>query len=210
MAKRSAVYCIKNRVTGRLYVGSAVHVEQRWRDHRRLLNLEIHHSIKLQQSWRKHGAAAFEFIVLEDVPEVSKLLDREQQWLLSTNAAVDGYNILPRAGSHLGAVRDAATRARMSAAAKGKKKPRTPEHQAALVASRKGYVTPPELRARISATLTGRRNIPHSPETRAKLSTAAKKRGMPRATQEKAWAATRGKPRSPRRPATIFKPEDAL
>lgn len=69
----SAIYAIRNSASGKVYVGSAVRVLSRWNQHRSLLNKGKHHSQHLQSSWGKHGQAAFEFLILELVPDVAML-----------------------------------------------------------------------------------------------------------------------------------------
>jgi len=44
-------------------------VERRFGHHRSRLNAGWHRSRRLQAAWRKHGAAAFTFEVVEVVPE---------------------------------------------------------------------------------------------------------------------------------------------
>lgn len=195
----SAVYQIRNTISGRVYVGSAADVDRRWRDHRYLLRRGQHHSVKLQRSWNRHNEEAFEFLILEEA-NIANLLPREQFWIGEMNACCPrrGLNILPTAGSHLGAKRSAAARARMSAAAKGKKKsPWSQARRDALSLSQQGKIIPPDVIAKMRATRNSKPRKPHSIETRLKISEKAKQRGLPPGLLEAAWAASRGRVQSP-------------
>lgn len=76
----SGVYQIRNIINGKVYIGSAANVTDRWLKHRRLLVAGRHHSIALQRAWLKYGSNSFAFEVLATVPE-SDLLRAEQQHL---------------------------------------------------------------------------------------------------------------------------------
>ncbi len=76
----SGVYVIRNGVTGKMYVGSAVDIARRLARHRYRLRTGQHPSRHLSASWKKYGEDVFEFVTLE-VCDVSKLLEREQYWI---------------------------------------------------------------------------------------------------------------------------------
>lgn len=73
-----AITCIK---TGKQYVGSAKHIWNRWKDHRKHLKQGDHANIHLQRAWDKYGSAEFGFSVLEDVLLFKDLVEREQHWI---------------------------------------------------------------------------------------------------------------------------------
>ena len=100
----SAIYGIRHIASGRIYVGSAVRTNARWRQHRSQLQRGTHHSRYLQAAWSKYGAEDFEFVVLEIVPTPDELLVRENEWISSSMAADRryGFNCCPVAGSQLG------------------------------------------------------------------------------------------------------------
>ena len=52
----SAIYGIRHIANGRIYVGSAVRTNARWRHHRSQLQRGTHHSRYLQAAWNKYGA----------------------------------------------------------------------------------------------------------------------------------------------------------
>jgi group I intron endonuclease len=167
MAKspKVGIYCIKNRLDGKVYVGSSSGLVKRRSAHIRHLTLDKHANKKLQRAWNKYGAECFEFIVLEEVSDVDSLVAREQHWIDALGAARNGYNIRAVAESNRGVVASQATRLRMSAALTGKKK--SPEHCANIGLGHKGKLVSPETRAKISASSAGRT---HSAETREKIS----------------------------------------
>ncbi len=194
----SGVYCIRNTISGRVYVGSAVRPRQRWNLHRSLLARGMHHSTKLQRSWEKYGPDAFMFEMLEQV-EPSLLVEREQAWIDKLNAACPrtGFNMAPVAGSSLGRKHPPEVLAKMRKPHRSPP-PRTAEHRANLSAGRighhwnKGIPKTTEHRAQLSAAKKGKScpwiaesnrrrkgetKRPLSAETRAKMSQA--KKGIP-------------------------------
>lgn len=98
---RSGIYKITNSVSGKIYVGSAVHIRKRWNLHLLHLRRGTHRNRKLQASFAKHGEDAFQVSVIEFC-EIPALLEREQFWLDALNAVGAGYNLNPTAGSGLG------------------------------------------------------------------------------------------------------------
>jgi group I intron endonuclease len=90
----SGIYWIRNKNNGKFYIGSAADIKRRWWNHRSLLRRGEHDNVHLQRAWAKHGEAAFEFAVIEDVP-VNQLLTVEQWYLDNTRCLEDsyGYNL---------------------------------------------------------------------------------------------------------------------
>jgi group I intron endonuclease len=179
----SGIYAIRNTVSGRVYVGSAICIASRWNGHRYRLRKGIHHSKTMQQSWLKHGPDAFTWEVLERVPDLKDLTIREQHWmdLLHAACAKRGFNSRPRAESS-GPMSEK-TKALLRAQHLGKKL--TDQHRAAISAAgmgRKGKPCPPERKAQLAAAKLGK---PLSPETKAKLSAAFRGRKLsPEATEK--------------------------
>lgn len=74
------IYEIKNKVTGKIYIGSSKQIEKRWEQHLQSLEKGEHHSILLQRAWNKYGKECFEFIIKEECRE-EELLIKEQKHL---------------------------------------------------------------------------------------------------------------------------------
>lgn len=94
----SGIYCIRNVLNNKRYVGSAVNLAARYRTHKYDLRRGKHHSPHLQNSWVKYGPDAFEFVVLESCC-AEDLITREQHWM---DSLFPEYNVLPNAGSNRG------------------------------------------------------------------------------------------------------------
>lgn len=180
---KSGIYAITNTVNGKRYIGSASNLASRFRTHKARLNLDKHHSVKLQNAWRKYGPDCFRFEVLEFVANRANLVDREQHWIdVHQAASASGYNISPIAGSSLGvkhtekAIRNMGeskigirckpeTREKISLANTGKK--RKPEVVEKMAAARTGSKRSDETKMKMRMAHLGK---PKSPETIANMS----------------------------------------
>jgi group I intron endonuclease len=78
MQAHAGIYLIRNLITGRVYVGQSINIANRWRQHCDALRKGKHKTPRLQQSWNKHGEAAFMFEIIELVEDVTSLDFREQ------------------------------------------------------------------------------------------------------------------------------------
>lgn len=98
--RSSGVYQIICILTGKIYIGSAVDLRERWYRHRWHLRQRTHHNSYLQHAWDKYGEMNFEFSVLE-LMGTSDLLPAEQAWIDRTGCAARkaGFNISNRVGS---------------------------------------------------------------------------------------------------------------
>ena len=79
--RKSGIYQIRNLVNGKVYVGSAVNLQHRRREHRSDLRNGTHHSIKLQRAYNKYGESSFAFEILEYVEDRNQLIEREQYYI---------------------------------------------------------------------------------------------------------------------------------
>lgn len=178
------ILCIAN---GKRYIGSAVSIKKRWREHRRQLENGNHHSRYLQRSWLKYGEEGFHFrAVLSCVK--SSLLEFEQALL---DELQPEYNSAPTAGSQLGYKHTDKTRLKMSESRRKGFSPMTgkthteearkrisegragkgcgarpPEWIESLKAAQKGRIKSPEHCAKIAATLKGHKQTPEQIEKR--------------------------------------------
>ena len=115
--KLTGVYKIQHS-SGKVYVGSAIHISKRWKLHLKQLTDNCHHSGHLQKAWSKYGKDQFVFEILEVIenPTKEELLQREQYWLdyYKCYLPENGYNVASIAGSNLGIKRSEETKAKIS------------------------------------------------------------------------------------------------
>lgn len=177
MKVNTGVYAVLNEVNGKVYIGStAAGFEKRWKQH-------THHSSTcrfLLNALRKYGLENFSFHILEEVDVSSltkgeakaKLIGAEQKWLDMVNPFRDnGYNILPKAYSHLGAKRSDATKAALSRAFKGKKHPawRVEKNRRANLGRVMTAESSEKKRLAILGRISPMKGRTHSEETKAKI-----------------------------------------
>ena len=155
----NGIYKITNLPTGRFYIGSAVDVDRRWKRHANDLDAQRHHNSKLQRAWNKYGQAAFTFELLEEVSDLTILLEREQHYM---DTLKPFYNINPKAGSALGYKHT------------DESKHKNSEHTRRVWAS----LTPEERAARGKEHAEKIRGKTHTEETRQKMSEAHKRKPM--------------------------------
>lgn len=93
--EKMGVYRIVNRISGKFYVGSSVHLFRRKSEHFSRLRRHTHCNLFLQKAFDKYGENAFSFEIIEIVDDVDQLMEREQYWLdkLKPYNREIGYNI---------------------------------------------------------------------------------------------------------------------
>lgn len=160
---RGGIYQIRNVVNGKVYVGSSVNLINRRNNHFRQLRKNIHHNIKLQCSYNKHGESSFVFEVVEFVDKPEDLISREQYWIDKLEAVNKGYNICPTAGNTLGFYPSEESRRKMSEAHKGEKsywygKHLSEETRRKMSESRKGQKLSPEQVEKLRIMNSGKGN----------------------------------------------------
>lgn len=158
MDKVAGIYEIVNTVNGHRYVGSAVNIQKRWKEHKNLLLCGKHHSLHLQNAWNKYGMDCFIFGLIEQCEE-SLLIQREQ---CSLDSLHPEYNIAKVAGSSLGIKRRPESIEKTAAAHRGKPGPR------------RGCVLSEEIRAKMSTAKKGHKA---SEETKAKMRASSRHTG---------------------------------
>jgi hypothetical protein len=96
----SGIYQIRCLVNGKIYVGSAVDLHDRWIGHRNSLRRGEHRNPHLQNAWNLYGEANFDLAILEYV-DIRDLLTVEQRWIDETDCTNPeiGFNIYDIAGS---------------------------------------------------------------------------------------------------------------
>lgn len=166
---RSGCYLITCEVDGRIYVGSTMNLDRRWKEHVNLLRRGVHHSRFLQRCWTKYGADKFNF---EPV-----LFCKKSDVLFYEQRLIDGlkpaYNSRPNAASQLGYRHREESKLRMAEAARRTRNftghSHSEESKKKISESRKGKGGGPrtaERCANISAALKGR---PHSEDRKQKI-----------------------------------------
>lgn len=198
--KIPGVYCVKNIITGKRYIGHAINMQGRWKKHFRCLRGEYHPNRFLQSSFNKYGSKAWKVSILFEVPIRRHLEDKEKVWLKEKLVNAEqffmdyydssnrkrGYNLSPAARSTLGVKLSKEARKKISLAARGRPSPMQGKHHSA------------ETRKKISRSM---KNIPPiSEETRQRIREASlgrpcvmKGKHYPKWFGEKISKATKGK-----------------
>ena len=112
--KQSGVYQIRNIVNNKVYIGSAVDLDRRKREHFNKLSKGKHCNPKLQNAYNKYGHDNFIFEVVEQVDNKEYLIEREQFYIDKFNVVQEGYNICMIAGNTLGVIPSKESRDKMS------------------------------------------------------------------------------------------------
>ncbi len=117
----SGIYRITCITTGKLYIGSAINIQKRRREHIHGLRSGTHANIALQRAFNKYGESDFTFEVIELVLPPF-LIAREQHWFdtLQPFGPKRGYNIDRVAGSRYGSTVSPETREKLRIANLGK------------------------------------------------------------------------------------------
>ena len=119
---KSGVYLILNLVNNKKYVGAALNIKNRFRQHRHDLKNKKHGNRYLQNSWDKYGETVFEFKVLQYVEDIKELIIVENNWIKWLDCiAPKGYNVRLDANNNIGIKHTDQTKLNMSIAHRGKK-----------------------------------------------------------------------------------------
>ena len=97
------VICIKNNVSGKIYLDSFPNLKNKWLTIQSQLNMGMHPNSQLQWDWREMGPEAFTYEVLEekdtsDITDVKwELKQMEKSWLKKLEPYGErGYNKPPK------------------------------------------------------------------------------------------------------------------
>jgi group I intron endonuclease len=186
---KSGIYLIKNIANNKVYVGSALNIDKRWKKHKRLLKEGKHHSCHLQSAWDIYGEQSFTFDIIEEVSNPEHLLAYEQVYLDYYKSYENdrGYNICKVAGSSLGIKHTEQAKQNMRKA----KQNISEETKRKIGEASKGRKHTEEAKKKMSET---RKNP--SEETRKKLSEAQKDKKHSEETRKKISEAQKGKKHS--------------
>jgi hypothetical protein len=87
------IYEILNTKNNKSYIGSSKNIDKRWKEHKKMLKDNKHHSIKLQRSYNKvKDKNVFEYNIIEIVEDDSILHKREQYYIDKYDSFKNGYN----------------------------------------------------------------------------------------------------------------------
>lgn len=162
----SAIYCLRNTIDDKCYIGSAKKLNYRLWNHRHKLIKGTHANKHLQNFVNKYGIDSIYFEVLEKVE--NNIIEREQFWI---DALKPTFNILPIAGSSEGIVL-------------------SKEHKSKISKGRKGILHTEEAKQRISESMKG---VPKSKEHSAKVGLKHKCKVISEEQKNKISQANKGK-----------------
>ena len=187
------IYMIQNKVNNKMYIGQAVDIEKRWRDHRRNLTNRCNENRHFINAWKRDGEENFEFTILLECEE-SDLNMYEEYYIfeLMTYDPRVGYN--KNYGGKSGRPTKE-TKRKLSEAKKGKQL--SEEHKRKLSESQRGKQLSEETKRKISEANKGENNPNYgtqlSEETKRKISEAKKDKHHSEETKRKMSEAQKGK-----------------
>ena len=85
------IYGILNSVNNKMYVGQAINIYKRWKDHIDDLDEGSHYNLHLQRSWNLYGKENFKFCILEECT-IEELNQKERFYVDRFDAYTNGYN----------------------------------------------------------------------------------------------------------------------
>jgi len=153
------IYTIE--INEKIYIGSSIDIDRRWREHKLKLSKKTHPNKKLLNAWNKYGQADYCIVELCDE---STLLKREQFWIDELSCVQYGLNICAVAGNTLGRQHTDEAKEKISKVMKENGSQKGNQHFA-------GYTHTEESKAKMSKALKGRQ---FSDEHKAKISEASK------------------------------------
>lgn len=88
------IYIIKNIVDCKVYIGSSININTRFKRHKCMLKGGYHDNLHLQNAYNKYGYDNIQFEIAEEC-EINKLVDRENYYieLYKANKNNFGYNL---------------------------------------------------------------------------------------------------------------------
>lgn len=163
------IYCIRNTIDGKRYIGKSKNIEGRWASHRNEIKNRY-----LRSAVNKYGIEAFAFEIIEsfDAIDEDMLAEREIFWMDHFHSCDrrSGYNL--RRDSSVRIVVSEETKTLISLA-RSMQAPFSPEARAKMTQSAKARWDDPVYR---SKALGGRMGQKHSTEHRSRISESGKRR----------------------------------
>jgi len=123
MKKIIGVYKITNIKNNKVYVGSAININNRFKTHKRLLKNNKHYNSHLQSSFNMYGIENFQYEIIE-ITNINELLLKEKYWIetLNANNPNYGYNKRLIVNSNLGIKLSDETKRKLSVSHMGHKR----------------------------------------------------------------------------------------
>ncbi len=187
----SGIYKITNLINRKMYIGSAVNINNRFAGHLCKLRKKSHANKHLQFAYNKYGEEALKFEVIEIVKNKVNLIEREQYWIDYFDTFNYGYNQLSKAGSSLGKIVSEKTKEKLRIVMLGNNhalgRKASNEEKAARSAFLKQRFNNPEFKKKLSERMKGNTNTlgyKHSEETKLKMSLARKGVSKPPESKE--------------------------
>jgi len=164
------IYKIINAVNNKFYVGSAVNYEKRKARHLWRLRRGDHANKHLQSAWNLYGEAAFVFAVVQVVSESDDLLVAENVWLhehvgrdycynIATDATAPQLGMFGEKNAMWGKTFQHTEDAKTRIGAASQTRVQSDEEKQKRRLTMRGKPQPAEVRAKISATLSGEGNF---------------------------------------------------
>lgn len=188
--KRVGIYGLRNKETGKWYVGLSSNISQRWKKYKRL---NCKSQKKLYASLAKNGFDGFDKYILEECKE-ENLGEREIFWINKLDSISDGYNVMKGGQAPTEEIRN-----KISASLIGKThSDETKEKMSlALIGNdrAKGLTHSEEHNQKIGLSKVGKKRKPFSDEWKKKISLGGK--GKPKTEEWKqkmrlSWARRKG------------------
>lgn len=178
------IYCIKNKLNNKCYIGQSNNIKRRWRRH---LTTIKHKKLPIYLALDKYGIDNFEFTILEEC-KTEELNDKEGYWInLFNTMSPNGYNLTSGGGS--GGTRSKDTRMKISIALTGENNPMygkefSTQHKERLSKSLKGRIVSEETKSKMSNAQRGENNywfgktVPDKTKRKISESTSGDKNGF--------------------------------
>lgn len=171
----TGIYKIMNILNNKVYIGQAINIQSRIREHKELLNRNCHPNNHLQHAWNLYGDEKFIFSTIEKCDE--KILTQREQFWIDFYGGINSDNTYNQrdAGSH--GTHSEETKIKISERLNGvPKKPGrkvSEEGRLSLSLSHIGKYPSEETKKKMSASQKGRK---HTEETKKKIAEKNKQR----------------------------------
>lgn len=86
------IYKITNNINGHSYIGQSIHIEERFKEHKKPYNWEREKNKPLYIAFQKYGLENFSFDIIEEC-QPNQLDIKEQYWIEYYNTYQNGYNV---------------------------------------------------------------------------------------------------------------------